>query len=120
MIVEALRSAFPASLPPLLGVAVCGVFALGTGNNVMVMFAIVLASASLLTTVGMIVPMDSLRPGDPAARCAPRGCPATRRTVPRRRDPGSFLYPQLLLSVASHSISAAVSALTGGRFIRCR
>ncbi|MGD0558240.1 MAG: hypothetical protein ABSA93_25070 [Streptosporangiaceae bacterium] len=65
MIVETVRSAFPASLPRLLGVAVCSVFA-------------------------------------------------------RRRDPGSFLYPQPLLSVASHSISAAVSVLTGGRFIRCR
>lgn len=62
MIVETVRSPFRASLPRLLGVAVCSVFALGTGNNVMVMFAIALASASLLTTVGMIVPMDSFAP----------------------------------------------------------
>jgi hypothetical protein len=62
MIVETVRSAFPASLPRLLGLAVCSVFALGTGNNVIVMFAIALASASLLTTVGMIVPMDPFAP----------------------------------------------------------
>ena len=62
MIVETARSAFPASHPRLLGMAVCGAFALGTGNNVIVMFAIALASASLLTTVGMIVPMDSFAP----------------------------------------------------------
>src|ERR1035438_3228935 len=62
MIVETVRSALPPSLPRLLGLAVCSVFALGTGNNVVVMFAIALASASLLTTVGMIVPMDPFAP----------------------------------------------------------
>jgi Na+/H+-translocating membrane pyrophosphatase len=98
MIVETVRSAFPASLPRLLGVAVCSVFALGTGNNVIVMFAIAPASANLLTTVGMIVPMDSFAPVTGSALGTKR-CPATRRTVPPGRGLGSFLYPQPLLSV---------------------
>ena len=34
-------------------------------------------------------------------------------------SPWIRLYPQLLFSVASRSISAAISALTGGRPVRC-
>jgi hypothetical protein len=47
-------------------VAVCSVFALGTGNNVIVMFAIALASASLLATVGMQVGQLIMEPAEQA------------------------------------------------------
>jgi hypothetical protein len=45
---------------------------------------------------------------------APTRCPSLSSS------PWILLYPQLRFSVASRSISAAVSALTGGRLVRRR
>jgi K(+)-stimulated pyrophosphate-energized sodium pump len=46
----------------LLGGAVYGAFLLGTGNATIALFAVALAGTGLLTTVGVIVSMDSFGP----------------------------------------------------------
>ncbi len=46
----------------LIGGAVYGAFLLGTGNAVLALFAVALAGTGLLTTVGVIVSMDSFGP----------------------------------------------------------
>jgi K(+)-stimulated pyrophosphate-energized sodium pump len=46
----------------LIGAAVFGAFLLGTGNATLALFAVALAGTGLLTTVGVIVSMDSFGP----------------------------------------------------------
>ncbi|HEY3954051.1 MAG TPA: sodium-translocating pyrophosphatase [Streptosporangiaceae bacterium] len=46
----------------LIGAAVFGAFLLGTGNATIALFAVALAGTGLLTTVGVIVSMDSFGP----------------------------------------------------------
>jgi K(+)-stimulated pyrophosphate-energized sodium pump len=46
----------------LIGAAVYGAFLLGTGNATLALFAVALAGTGLLTTVGVIVSMDSFGP----------------------------------------------------------
>jgi len=46
----------------LIGAAVYGAFLLGTGNATIALFAVALAGTGLLTTVGVIVSMDSFGP----------------------------------------------------------
>jgi K(+)-stimulated pyrophosphate-energized sodium pump len=46
----------------LIGAAVYGAFLLGTGNPTLALFAVALAGTGLLTTVGVIVSMDSFGP----------------------------------------------------------
>jgi K(+)-stimulated pyrophosphate-energized sodium pump len=46
----------------LIGAAVYGAFLLGTGNTTLALFAVALAGTGLLTTVGVIVSMDSFGP----------------------------------------------------------
>jgi K(+)-stimulated pyrophosphate-energized sodium pump len=46
----------------LIGAAVYGAFLLGTGNPTIALFAVALAGTGLLTTVGVIVSMDSFGP----------------------------------------------------------
>ena len=46
----------------LIGAAVYGAFLLGTGNATVALFAVALAGTGLLTTVGVIVSMDSFGP----------------------------------------------------------
>src|SRR5260370_14278869 len=46
----------------LIGAAVYGAFLLGTGNATIALFAVALAGTGLLTTVGVIVSMDSFAP----------------------------------------------------------
>jgi K(+)-stimulated pyrophosphate-energized sodium pump len=46
----------------LIGAAVYGAFLLGTGNATLALFAVALAGCGLLTTVGVIVSMDSFGP----------------------------------------------------------
>jgi len=46
----------------LLGAAVYGAFLLGTGNATIALFAVALAGTGLLTTVGVIVSMDTFGP----------------------------------------------------------
>ncbi len=46
----------------LIGVAVYGAFLLGTGNPTIALFAVALAGTGLLTTVGVIVSMDTFGP----------------------------------------------------------
>src|SRR5262249_40538067 len=46
----------------LIGAAVYGGFLLGTGNATLSLFAVALAGTGLLTTVGVIVSMDSFGP----------------------------------------------------------
>ncbi|HZE18305.1 MAG TPA: sodium/proton-translocating pyrophosphatase, partial [Mycobacterium sp.] len=46
----------------LLGATVYGAFLLGTGNATLALFAVALAGTGLLTTVGVIVSMDSFGP----------------------------------------------------------
>jgi K(+)-stimulated pyrophosphate-energized sodium pump len=46
----------------LIGAAVYGSFLLGTGNATLALFAVALAGTGLLTTVGVIVSMDSFGP----------------------------------------------------------
>jgi len=46
----------------LIGAAVYGAFLLGTGNDTIALFAVALAGTGLLTTVGVIVSMDSFGP----------------------------------------------------------
>src|SRR5689334_22012260 len=48
--------------PLLLRGAVCGAFLLGTGSASLALFAVALAGTGLLTTVGVIVSMDSFGP----------------------------------------------------------
>jgi len=55
-----LESAVYAAL--LIGGAVYGAFLLGTGNATIALFAVALAGTGLLTTVGVIVSMDSFGP----------------------------------------------------------
>jgi K(+)-stimulated pyrophosphate-energized sodium pump len=55
-----LESAVYAAL--LIGAAVYGAFLLGTGNATIALFAVALAGTGLLTTVGVIVSMDSFGP----------------------------------------------------------
>ncbi len=46
----------------LIGAAVYGAFLLGTGNSTIALFAVALAGTGLLTTVGVIVSMDTFGP----------------------------------------------------------
>ena len=46
----------------LIAAAVFGAFALGLGNVTLALFAVALAGTGLLTTVGVIVAMDSYGP----------------------------------------------------------
>jgi K(+)-stimulated pyrophosphate-energized sodium pump len=46
----------------LIGAAIYGAFLLGTGNATLALFAVALAGTGLLTTVGVIVSMDSFGP----------------------------------------------------------
>ena len=46
----------------LIGGAVFGGFLLGTGNATIALFAVAMAGIGLLTTVGVIVSMDSFGP----------------------------------------------------------
>jgi K(+)-stimulated pyrophosphate-energized sodium pump len=46
----------------LIGAAVYGAFLLGTGNATLALFAVAMAGTGLLTTVGVIVSMDSFGP----------------------------------------------------------
>ena len=46
----------------LIGAAVYGAFLLGTGNPTLALFAVALAGTGLLTTVGVIVSMDTFGP----------------------------------------------------------
>lgn len=49
----------------------------------------------------------------------PEHCLNLRGPFSAPRSPSNLLYPQTGLPVASRSISAAISALTGGRPVRC-
>ena len=46
----------------LIGAVVCGAFLLGAGNATIALFAVAMAGTGLLTTVGVIVSMDSFGP----------------------------------------------------------
>jgi hypothetical protein len=70
------------------------------------MFAIAPASASLLTTVGMIVPMDPFAPVTRSA-LGTTGMSGHEEDGAAPTRPWILLHPQPLLSVASRSISAA-------------
>ena len=59
-IASGMESAVYAAL--LIGGAVYGAFLLGTGNATLALFAVALAGTGLLTTVGVIVSMDSFGP----------------------------------------------------------
>ncbi len=56
----------------LIGAAVYGAFLLGTGNATLALFAVALAGTGLLTTVGVIVSMDSFGPVADNAQASPR------------------------------------------------
>ncbi len=59
-VASGMESAVYAAL--LIGGAVYGAFLLGTGNATLALFAVALAGTGLLTTVGVIVSMDSFGP----------------------------------------------------------
>jgi K(+)-stimulated pyrophosphate-energized sodium pump len=59
-VASGMESAVYAAL--LIGAAVYGAFLLGTGNATLALFAVALAGTGLLTTVGVIVSMDSFGP----------------------------------------------------------
>ena len=84
----------------LIGAAVYGAFLLGTGNATLALFAVALAGTGLLTTVGVIVSMDTFGPvsdnaqgiaemsGDVEGEGAQVAHPAsTRSATPPRRSP---------------------------------
>ena len=90
----------------LIGAAVYGAFLLGAGSITLSLFAIALAGTGLLTTVGVIVAMDTFGPvsdnaqgiaemsgdveGD-GARCSPASTPWG---TPRRRSPRASRSPR--------------------------
>ena len=84
----------------IIAAAICGVFLIAGGSIILSLFMIALAGCGLLTTVGVIVAMDTFGPvsdnaqgiaemsGDVEARVH-RSSPAlTPSATPRRRSPG--------------------------------
>ena len=84
----------------VIGAAVYGAFLLGAGSLIVSLFAVALAGCGLLTTVGVIVAMDTFGPvsdnaqgiaemsGDVSPARAPRSSPSsTRSATPPRRSP---------------------------------
>jgi len=68
----------------LIGGAVFGAYLLGTWNATIARFAVATVGLGLLTTVGVIVSMDSFGPVTDNAE-ASRRCPGTWSATPRRR-----------------------------------
>jgi K(+)-stimulated pyrophosphate-energized sodium pump len=72
----------------LIGAAVYGAFLLGGGSIVLSLFAVALAGTGLLTTVGVIVAMDTFGPSPTTPRASPR-CRATSTARARPCSPRS-------------------------------
>jgi hypothetical protein len=103
----------------LIGGAVFGSYLLATGNATVALFAAAMAGIGLLTTVGVIVSMDSFGPALTPGDCTPRLARIHRAAHPRTRGrpaaacrSASSLWPPTQQTAEQAVIRTARSART--------